>query len=194
MTQHAGLRRLLALTWRESRTARRRLLLYMSSISLGAAALVAIDSFADNVKRSVREQSRAVVGGDLTFRSPRPHTPEQQAILDTIAQRSTAQYARVVTFPSMAFVPRTGATRLSQIRAVSANYPFYGEITTTPSGEWKHLSEGANALVDPSLLVTLNARLGDTLALGYGRFKIIGTLKSVPGTPGVAEIIGPRVF
>jgi putative ABC transport system permease protein len=166
----------------------------MSSISLGAAALVAIDSFADNVKRSVREQSRAVVGGDLTFRSPRPYTPAQQAILDTIAQQSKAEYARVVTFPSMAFVPRTGATRLSQIRAVSANYPFYGEITTSPSGEWQHLKDGANALVDPSLLVTLNARLGDTLALGYGRFKIIGTLKSVPGTPGVAEIIGPRVF
>ncbi|HVD59599.1 MAG TPA: FtsX-like permease family protein [Gemmatimonadaceae bacterium] len=194
MTQHAGLRRLLALTWRESRTARRRLLLYMSSISLGAAALVAIDSFADNVKRSIREQARAVVGGDLTFRSPRPYTPAQQAILDTIAQQSKAQYARVVTFPSMAFVPRTGATRLSQIRAVSANYPFYGEITTNPPGEWQHLKDGANALVDPSLLVTLNARLGDTLALGYGRFKIIGTLKSVPGTPGVAEIIGPRVF
>ena len=34
-----------SLAWRESRTARRRLLLYMSSISLGVAALVAIDSF-----------------------------------------------------------------------------------------------------------------------------------------------------
>ena len=31
------------IAWRESRTARRRLLLYMSSISLGVAALVAID-------------------------------------------------------------------------------------------------------------------------------------------------------
>ena len=37
------------LAWRESRTARRRLLLYMSSISLGVAALVAIDSFSENI-------------------------------------------------------------------------------------------------------------------------------------------------
>ena len=36
-----------SLAWRESRTARRRLLLYMSSISLGVGALVAIDSIAD---------------------------------------------------------------------------------------------------------------------------------------------------
>lgn len=190
----AGFARLLGLTWRESRSARRRLLLYMSAISLGSAALVAIDSFADNVNRSVREQSRAVMGGDLAFRSRTPYKPAQVALLDTIAKATNARYARVVTFPSMAFVPRTGGTRLSQIRAISDNYPFYGEITTTPAGQWPLLRTGANALVDPSLLVALNARVGDTLSLGYARFRIIGTLKSVPGTPGVAEIIGPRVF
>jgi putative ABC transport system permease protein len=166
----------------------------MSAISLGSAALVAIDSFADNVNQSVREQSRAVMGGDLAFRSRTPYKPAQIALLDTIRRATNASYARVVTFPSMAFVPRTGGTRLSQIRAVSDNYPFYGEITTTPAGQWPVLRAGANALVDPSLLAALNAHIGDTLSLGYARFRIIGTLKSVPGTPGVAEIIGPRVF
>src|ERR1700748_1684185 len=57
--------RLLGLAWRESRTARRRLLLYMSSISFGVAALVAIDSFSANVTASVHEQSRALLGGDI---------------------------------------------------------------------------------------------------------------------------------
>ena len=63
---------LFRLAWRESRTARRRLLLYMSSIALGVAALVAIDSFAGNVGRSVREQSRALLGGDVSFSSRAP--------------------------------------------------------------------------------------------------------------------------
>ncbi len=166
----------------------------MSAISLGAAALVAIDSFAGNINRSVRDQSRALLGGDIAFRARKPFTAAETAILDSIARASNATYARVVTFPSMALLPRTGRTRLSQIRAVSDNYPFYGEITTTPAGQWKALGSGQNALVDPSLLATLAASVGDTLNLGYARFRIIGTLKSVPGTPGVAEIIGPRVF
>jgi putative ABC transport system permease protein len=166
----------------------------MSAISLGAAALVAIDSFAENVNHSVRDQSRALLGGDLSFRSRRPFSDQQKAILDSLARTTGARYSRVVTFPSMALVPRTGATRLSQIRAVSDNYPFYGQITTNPAGQWSALQRGPNALVDPSLLAALNARLGDTLNLGYAKFRIIGTLKSVPGTPGVAEIIGPRVF
>jgi len=166
----------------------------MSAISLGSAALVAIDSFAENVTQSVREQSRALLGGDVAFSTRRPASEKQKALLDSIGRASGASYARVVTFPSMALVRRNGATRLSQVRAVSANYPFYGVITTTPAGQWRRLQSGAHALVDPSLLIALRARLGDTINLGYGRFTIIGTLKDVPGTPGIAEIIGPRVF
>ncbi len=192
--RRASLKQLAGLTWRESRSARKRLLLYMSAISLGVAALVAIDSFAANVTRSIREQSRSLLGGDISFTSRRPFTPEQKAILDTVAARSKAQYARVVTFPSMALVPRSGATRLVQVRAVSSNYPFYGVITTQPANQWRTLQSGAIALVDPSLLVALNARVGDTLTLGLGKFVIAATLRDVPGTPGVAEIIGPRVF
>ena len=166
----------------------------MSAISLGVAALVAIDSFADNVTRSVREQSRALLGGDISFTSGRPYSPEQKAFLDTLTATNGASYARAVTFPSMALVPRSGSTRLVQVRAVSANYPFYGVITTEPAGMWQSLRTKAVALVDPSLLVALNARIGDTITLGLGKFTIGATLKDVPGTPGVAEIIGPRVF
>jgi len=190
----ASFRHIAGLTWRESRSARRRLLLYMSAISLGVAALVAIDSFAGNVTRSISEQSRALLGGDISFRSRRPFSDTQKAILDTLARTQRAAFSRVTTFPSMALVPRSGATRLVQVRAVSANYPFYGVITTEPAGRWRTLQQGANALVDPSLLIALNARLGDTITLGFGRFVIAAVLKDVPGTPGVAEIIGPRVF
>ncbi len=182
------------LTWRESRSARRRLLLYMSAISLGVAALVAIDSFADNVTRSVREESRALLGGDISFASGRAYTPIQQAFLDTLARKTSAAYSTAVTFPSMALVPRTGSTRLVQVRAVSDNYPFYGEITTLPAGKWSSLRTDAVALVDPSLLISLNAKIGDTVTLGLGRFIIGATLQNVPGSAGVAEIIGPRVF
>ena len=185
---------LISLTWRESRGARRRLLLYMSAISLGVAALVAIDSFAENVTRSIREQSRSLLGGDIAFSSRRPFTTAQKAILDTVQMRSKAQFARVTTFPSMGLVQRSGRTRLVQVRAVSPNFPFYGVITTSPAGRWRSLQSGPVALVDPSLLVALDARLGDTLSLGMMKFVIGATLKDVPGTPGVAEIIGPRVF
>ena len=185
---------LAGLTWRESRSARRKLLLYMSAISLGVAALVAIDSFADNVTASIREQSRSLLGGDIAFTSRRPLSDEQKAIIDSVQKKTKAQLARVTSFPSMALVERTGRTRLVQVKAVSPNYPFYGVITTMPANRWPMLQAGAYALVDPSLLVALDAKVGDTVGIGMQRFVIGAVLKDVPGTPGVSEIIGPRVF
>src|SRR4029079_15245814 len=136
------LRRLTAIAWRESRTARRRLLLYMSSISLGVAALVAIDSFTSNVSQSVREQSRALLGGDVVLRSREKYSAKSTALVDSV-QRAGIGVARVTTFASMALIPRSGGTRLVQVRAVGREYPFYGEITTEPAGAWSHFQEDA---------------------------------------------------
>ena len=183
---------LLALAWKESRTARRRLLLYMSSISLGVAALVAIDSFASNTQRSVREQARALLGGDIALTSRQTFPKPLVAALDSM-RREGVQLADVTTFSSMALVQRTGLTRLTQIRAVTPGYPFYGEILTAPAGQWARLQSGRYALVDPSLLIATDSHVGDTVSLGFTRFIIIGTLKSVPGDVGVSSAIGPRV-
>src|ERR1700716_15787 len=111
---HIG--QLLALAWKESRTARRRLLLYMSSISLGVAALVAIDSFASNTQRSVREQARALLGGDIALSSRDTYPTPVLVALDSIRKEGVG-VADVTSFPSMALLARTGLTRLAQVEA-----------------------------------------------------------------------------
>jgi putative ABC transport system permease protein len=184
---------LVSLAWKESRTARRRLMLYMSSISLGVAALVAIDSFASNTQRSVREQARALLGGDIALSSRKPYTKPVLTAIDSLRHEGVG-VAEVTTFASMALVQRTGLTRLAQIRAVTPGYPFYGQILTSPAGEWARLHDDRGALVDPSLLIALDAKVGDTLSLGFARFVIRGTLVSVPGDVAVASAIGPRVY
>jgi putative ABC transport system permease protein len=182
-----------SLAWRESRTARRRLLLYMSSISLGVAALVAIDSFSANIIQSVKDQSRALMGGDVSFNSSKPIPPKVDSLFDSLARHGLS-FARVTTFPSMAVVPRTSGTRFAQVRGVTDNYPFYGAIVTEPAGRWPLLRQGANAIVDPALLTSLDAKVGDTLRLGFGTFTIVATIKDIPGAAGIAEMLGPRVF
>ncbi|MFL5486969.1 MAG: ABC transporter permease [Gemmatimonadaceae bacterium] len=182
-----------SLAWRESRTARRRLLLYMSSISLGVAALVAIDSFSANIIQSVKDQSRALMGGDVSFNSSKPFPPAVDSLVDSLGRHGVS-FARVTTFPSMAVVPRTAGTRFAQVRGVTENYPFYGNIITEPAGRWPRLHQGAYAIVDPALLISLNAKVGDSLRLGFGTFTIIASVKDVPGAAGIAEMLGPRIF
>jgi putative ABC transport system permease protein len=186
-------RQLAALAWRDSRTARRRLLLYMSSISLGVAALVAIDSYSANVVRSIRGQSRALLGGDVSLSSRTAFPAPIDSLLDTLA-RSGIAVGHTTTFTSMALVPRGQTTRLVQVNAVGPDVPFYGSIETDPPGHYAGLQRGHAALVDPSLLTELGAHEGDSVALGSARFEIIGTLRNVPGDIGIASSLGPRVY
>ena len=185
--------RLPALAWKESRTARKRLLLYMSSIALGVAALVAIDSFADNLTRSVREQSRALLGGDASLTTRAEITPQIDSLVDSLA-RTGFTIARVTQFPSMAAITTTGNTRLVQVRGVTNTYPLYGTVITEPSDVFARIRNEHAVLVDPGLLVSLNAKVGDSLSLGYANFVIAGTLTQVPGDAGLVSVVGPRVF
>ena len=184
---------LLRLAWRESRTARRRLALYMSSIAFGVAALVAIDSFAGNITRSIREQSRTLLGGDMALQARAAFPAVVDTLLDSLRADNIAT-SRVTTFASMALAEPSGGTRLVQVRAVSPGYPFYGEIETVPANAWSRVHRESIVFVDPSLLIALNASVGDSLRLGQKMFAIAGTLGNVPGDAGITAVIGPRVY
>src|ERR1700760_4761945 len=57
------------MAWRDSRKNRSRLLLFISSIIFGIAALVAIYSFGFNLKKDVDTQAATLIGADLTISS-----------------------------------------------------------------------------------------------------------------------------
>ena len=191
MTAHW--RALTALAWRDTRTTRRRLVLSMSSIAIGVAALVAVDSYSANVVRSIHVQARSLLGADLSVSAHRPLPAPVVAMLDSLRSRG-ARETRVTTFSSMALASGGTATRLVQIRAMGSGAPYYGVIETSPRDRWKELQSGPYAIVDSALLIALDAKIGDTLSLGYARFAILATLRNVPGDVGIAAALGPRVY
>ena len=177
---------------RELRAAPRRLLLLMATVAVGVAALVAINSFTDNLQGSVRQQARALLGADLALVSRQAFSPRVEALLDTLSRGS--RLSRLTSFAGMAYVPRTAGTRLVQVAAIEGQFPFYGEIRTDPRAAWSQLQAGRHVVVDPSLLTALSARIGDTVALGEGRFAITGTIQSAPSDAGVRFAFGPRIY
>jgi putative ABC transport system permease protein len=183
----------LLMALRESRRSRRRLTLYLSAVSLGVAALVAINSFSANVSAAVRDQARELLGADVELRSRRPFPDSIAAVLDSATAAGTP-VARVTSFASMALVPRSGLTRLIEVRAVEGDFPFYGTIQTDPRDLWQSFRAGRSVLVDPALLVHLDARVGDTVHVGDGRFTIAGVVTNAPGDVALQTAIGPRLF
>jgi putative ABC transport system permease protein len=178
---------------REVRASPRRLLLLTTSVAVGVAALVAINSFTANLRDSVHRQAQELLGADLSLESRAKLPPSAEAAIDSLVARG-AEAARLTNFSAMAYVPRTDGTRLVQVSAIEGGYPFYGRIVTDPAPAWSELQRGRHVIVDPSLLTALRARVGDTLALGEARFVISASVVSAPGNTGVRAAFGPRVF
>ncbi|WP_339610153.1 hypothetical protein, partial [uncultured Roseivirga sp.] len=56
---------LFLMAWRDARKSKSRLFLFISSIILGIAALVAINSFSENLKDDINGQAKELLGADL---------------------------------------------------------------------------------------------------------------------------------
>ncbi len=185
------------MAWREAHAARRRLVLLTASVVAGVGALVAVNSFTRNLTVAVAEQAQSLLGADLslTSRVPTSEIKPARRLLDSLRSvgGSGVHVATSASFAAMAFRPGIGDARLVQVRTVDPGWPYYGAITTSPAAIWPGLQDGG-AIVDPSLLTAIKASIGDTIALGEGRFRILGTVLNVPGDIGLEMAFGARVF
>lgn len=188
-----NLRFVLRMVRRESRSTLRRFGIHVGAIAIGVAALVAINSFRDDITASVHQQARVLLGADLEVSSRDTFPDTVQALLDSTAHAGVP-VAYVTEFGSMALAAPSGKTRLVEVRAIAGGFPFYGAIHTEPAGEWMRFRDGPRALVDPSALVELDAAVGDTLHVGDVAFTIAGTVRDYPGDVGLRSALGPRVF
>ncbi len=178
------------MAWRDSRSNRRKLFLYMAAIIVGVAAQVAITSFRANLNTSIDEQAKELLGADLEVERNSPFEPELEAYLDSIsADRSSA-----LSFTSMAFFPKTGTTRLSQITALEGDFPYYGKLVTTPPEAADTFQERFAALVDAPVMLQFGLQPGDSVKIGLTTYEIAGALDDVPGQPVAASFFGPRIY
>lgn len=178
------------MAWRDSRTSRRKLLLFSCSIVLGIAALAAIGSLGWNLEQAVEEQTRSLLGADLAIQSRDPFTPAANRLFQTLG----GQQSREISFSSMVFFPRTRGTRLVQVRALSGGFPYYGKFVTDPPGAVAQLRRGNGALVEETLLRQFDAKVGDEIRVGKLTTRIAGRLERVPGEAVALSIVAPRVY
>jgi putative ABC transport system permease protein len=178
------------MAWRDSRASRRKLILFSCSIVIGIAALVAISSFAVNLQMAVEEQAKTLLGADLVLTSRDPFTPEMEKMFNSIG----GQQAREVIFSSMIYFSKSGGTRLAQIRAVQAGFPFYGQYETEPPSAGNGFQTNSAALVEQSLLLMFNATAGEKVKIGDVTIPVAGALLKVPGENTVFATISPRVY
>ncbi|MBC6368397.1 ABC transporter permease [Algoriphagus sp. AK58] len=165
-----------------------RLLLFVSSIVVGIAALVAISSFGENLVKDIDNQAKELLGADLVLENNKPLGDQA---LDSMAVEQAAE----VNFASMVAFPKSDASRLTQVRALEGNFPFYGKLETVPAeGDADFRSGGKKALVEKTLMAQFDAQVGDSIKVGAVMFQIVGELQKVPGQTGITASVAPAVY
>ena len=178
------------MAWRDSRSSRGQLLLFSASIVLGVAALVAISGFRANLKTALDSQAKSLLGADLALSGRQPLTGKAEALVDSLG----GAQAREVRFSSMVYFPRSGGSRLAQVRAGETAFPFYGTVEVEPLHGPAQLDRGPFALVEESLMEQFQARPGDEVRIGERSFRIAGRLRQMPGESLGGSLFGGRVY
>lgn len=93
------------MAWRDGRHHVQRLFLFLLSIVMGTAALVAIQSMSDNLKTDIDDQAKTLLGADLVISSRQSFSDEMQAFLDSLG----GERSREITFASMIYFKKITA-------------------------------------------------------------------------------------
>ena len=179
------------MAWKDARGNFSRLFLFMSSILIGIAALVAISSFNINLQQDIDLQAKELLGADFVINANKQMEAELLSAIDS----SDAQKASDASLASMvSFMTSTPGVRLVRVVAIEGEFPFYGEIETAPDNAYDLIKDGSFAMVDANLATQFDVSSEDSIKVGNMTFKVAGEVKQIPGGSGVRSSFTPSVY
>jgi putative ABC transport system permease protein len=182
---------------REIRASWQRLLFFFVCLAIGVASIIAIRSVIQSVRGTLSGEARALLASDAMVTSDRPWTEHVLKTLDAerqagrILARSEAVELPTIVRPTD---PSRTTSRMVELRAVQAAFPFYGTLVLEGRPYSHDLLKGRGVLVRPELLPQLGVSVGDSVQIGTQRFEIRGVIASEPGRRLGAFTLGPRIF
>ncbi len=183
----------LTLARRELRGGLKGFNVFLLCLTLGVAAIAAIGSLRVALETGLTENGATLLGGDaevsLTYRFA---NDKERAAFEAVS----IEMSEITDFRSLAV---SGDTRtLTQVKAVDTAYPLTGRVTLAPD---MPLAEALGthgglpgAVLDPALIARLGLQIGESFALGEGRFRLTAALLSEPDSVAAGITLGPRTL
>ena len=144
---------------RDSRKDIGKLMMFMASIVLGIAALVAINSFNYNLVSDIDKQAATLLGADIVISDNKPIPAALQAIADSLPGEKASQ----TQLFSMAYLPNSDETQFVSIKALEGGFPFYGILKADPQSASETFRNTQTALVDEGMMIQYNLQVGDPI-------------------------------
>ncbi len=191
------MRFVLRMAARELRSSWRRLLFFFICVAVGVGAIVALRSIVQSVRAGLTREARTLLTADVVAQTNRGWDAatrsrlEQQLADPRILERTEALETATMVRPDSS----TAVARMVELRAVQANFPFYGKIVLQDGVPYSHdLLKSRGVLVRPDLLTQFNQKVGDRIMIGGKPFTIRGVISKEPGRRAGAFSLGSRVM
>jgi len=186
----ANIKYLISTAYRDSRKDRGKLALFMSAIILGIAALVAINSFNYNLVKDIDEQSKSILGADMSVTGNQPIAEHLQIMLDSIP----AEVAYETELFTMSYLPKTDDSQFIGVKSIDGNFPFYGKLLTEPDDAFERHRDEQFIIVDHGMMLQYGLEVGDTIKIGGVSMMIGGRLKSSFGSISAGSSFAPNIY
>ena len=182
----------LRLARRELRGGLKGFRIFLACLMLGVAAIAGVGSVSEAMLQGLRDNGRALLGGDMDLRIVHRRATAEQ--LGWIAER--AEISEVAELRAMVRGTAEEAKRiLVELRAVDGLYPLYGAARLAPAGDIQRalaLTDGAwGAVADRSLLRRLDVGIGDRVQVGETTYQVRAVLEHEPDRTSAGLQLGP---
>ena len=143
------------------------------ALTLSVTALSSVNFLADRMQRAFQFDARQLLASDLLVAADQP-IPER-FILE--AQTRQLQLAQTIVFPSMATVGTR--SKLASLKVVDPQYPLRGALKVKTATN-ESIEDGppvGSVWIDPVMLSSLQAKLGEPITIGNMQLLIAGVLE-----------------
>ncbi len=191
-------RTLVILARRDLRGGWKSFRLALTGLALGVATIAGVGSFGAGMVEGLRENGRAILGGDLALQTAMiAPTPAQRAWLEKRGALSLTADLNAMAVAG-AGESHGRPPLLVALRAVDRLWPLYGQpLLDPPQTVAAALAESegvAGALVDGAFLERMGLAVGARFRLGEGRFRVAARLLDEPDRASAPFQLGPRVI
>ena len=165
-----------------------------ATLVFAVTILVLTVSLTQSVRDGLRQSAQQTIGGDISLRlfHRSPHDSEI-AFLETLGTLGTSIEQRVMAQPA-----NDQPSVLSELKAVDANYPLFGNLALSPDIALQDAfaaKDGIHGIiVDPALLEQTGLDIGDNLDLGGRPYQIRASIAAEPERKFRLFSLGPRLI
>jgi len=186
------------IAWRETRASTGRFVFVILAVAAGVASLSGVRGFSESFHTMLQRDARTFMAADLTVRTFELPSPQQAAVMDSLATRGVRR-TQITETVTMALPPNANPDDavpvLLSVKAVDPSmYPFYGRVTLAPAQSLRTALTPDTVVVSDGVLLRLGAKIGDSVRIGGQSFRIVAEVTNEPDRMTGSINVGPRVM